>query len=85
MWSCSTTRPGNSDASTDLAPASAVASPNCAEMTDWLALSDDKAKTSLRAEYVRWQAVFVRLFERLAESSGSRGDAKPAQSTVAGT
>ena len=85
MLSCSTTRPGNSDASSDFAPASAVESPNCAEMTDWLALSDDKAKTALRAEYVRWQAVFVRVFERLAEASGSRVDAKPAPSTVAGT
>jgi AcrR family transcriptional regulator len=49
----------------------------------WLALSDDRVKTALRAEYVRWQAVFVRLFERLARESGSTIDATPAAAALA--
>jgi len=49
----------------------------------WLALSDPRVRSALQAEYVRWQTVFVRLFERLAQESGSSADVTAAAAALA--
>ena len=49
----------------------------------WLALSDAGVLAALQAEYVRWQTVFSRLFERLASESGSTVDVTPAAAALA--
>jgi AcrR family transcriptional regulator len=49
----------------------------------WIALSDRKVRAALQAEYVRWQNVFVRLFELLARQSRSTVDVTPAATALA--
>ncbi|MEU3573050.1 TetR/AcrR family transcriptional regulator [Kitasatospora sp. NPDC036755] len=44
----------------------------------WLALNDERVRTSLEAEYARWRAAFVRLFRCLVEERGLlEGDGLP--------
>ncbi|MFF0295137.1 TetR family transcriptional regulator C-terminal domain-containing protein [Kitasatospora sp. NPDC004614] len=43
----------------------------------WLALSDERVRTSLEAEYARWRSSFVLLFQCLAEERGSTADPVP--------
>ncbi|MFF2626850.1 TetR/AcrR family transcriptional regulator [Kitasatospora griseola] len=43
----------------------------------WLALSDERVRTALEAEYARWRSCFVLLFRCLVEERGSAADPAP--------
>ncbi|MEZ0089137.1 TetR/AcrR family transcriptional regulator [Streptacidiphilus sp. EB129] len=49
----------------------------------WFALNDDRVRSSLEAEYRRWRACFVRLFQVLADERGDGLDPRPLGEAVA--
>ncbi|MDH6576000.1 TetR/AcrR family transcriptional regulator [Kitasatospora sp. MAP5-34] len=49
----------------------------------WFALNDDRVRSSLEAEYRRWRACFVRLFQVLADERGGGLDPLPLGEAVA--
>ncbi|MFH9726480.1 TetR/AcrR family transcriptional regulator [Streptomyces sp. NPDC017254] len=49
----------------------------------WHALNDDRVKESLEAEYRRWRACFVSLFQVLADERGGGLDPRPLGEAVA--
>ncbi|MFC6594055.1 TetR/AcrR family transcriptional regulator [Kitasatospora paranensis] len=49
----------------------------------WHALNDERVRVSLEAEYRRWRACFVRLFQVLADERGGGLDPRPLGEAVA--
>lgn len=49
----------------------------------WFALNDDRVRTSLEAEYRRWRACFVQLYQVLADELGNGLDPLPLGEAVA--
>ncbi|MCX4750079.1 TetR/AcrR family transcriptional regulator [Kitasatospora sp. NBC_01287] len=50
----------------------------------WFALHDDRVRVALEAEYRRWRACFIALFEVLAQERGDGIDPRPLGEAVAG-
>ena len=49
----------------------------------WIAVTDERVRTVWEAEYRRWRAAFVRLFQVLADELGNGVDPRPLGDAVA--